>query len=148
MYMRPTVLNVECLFFYVELHCFWVGPINLEPNTSRRIWYTAWRRNALSCVTISLAASGLTFWSCMPNGFTHTSHSWEWHATELDVMIPKKGGYGSATCIFGVWDVGQIQIRSEKSQTTFKLKKRALRVNYEKRASIRALFFTCYLLWW
>jgi hypothetical protein len=26
-------------------------------------------------------------------------------------------------------------------------KKGALRVNYEKRASIRALFFTCYLLW-
>jgi hypothetical protein len=41
----------------------------------------------------------------------------------------------------------QIQIRSEKSQTKFKIKKGALRVNYEKRASIRALFFTCYLLW-
>jgi hypothetical protein len=55
-------------FFDVELLCFWVGPINLELNTSRRIWYTMWCCDALSCVTTSLAASGLTFWSCMPNG--------------------------------------------------------------------------------
>jgi hypothetical protein len=64
----PTVLNVEYLFFYVELLCFWVGPINLEPNTSRRIWYTTWCCDALSCVTTLLAASSQTFWSCMPNG--------------------------------------------------------------------------------
>jgi hypothetical protein len=38
MYKIPTVLNVEYLFFDAELLCFWVGPINLELNTSRRIW--------------------------------------------------------------------------------------------------------------
>jgi hypothetical protein len=55
-------------FFDVELLCFWVGPINLEPNTSHRIWYTMWCCDALSCVTTSLAAPGLTFRSCMQNG--------------------------------------------------------------------------------
>jgi hypothetical protein len=113
MYMRPTVLNVEYLFFWCEATMFWVGPINLEPNTSQRIWYRMWCCDALYCVTMLLAASGLTFRSCMPNGgisdvsaFAHTPRSWEWHATELDVMIPKKGGYGPVTCIFGVWDGG------------------------------------------
>jgi hypothetical protein len=49
MYKIPSVLNVEYLFFDVdvELLCFWVGPINLEPNTSRRIWYTMWCCDAL-----------------------------------------------------------------------------------------------------
>jgi hypothetical protein len=78
MYMRPTVLNVEYLFFDVELLCFWVGPIILEPNTSWRIWYTTWCCDALSGVTTSLAASGLTFRSCMQNGgisFAHTPRS-------------------------------------------------------------------------
>jgi hypothetical protein len=65
MYKIPTVLNVEYLYFCVELLCFWVGPINVEPNTSRRIWYSMWCCDALSCVTTSLAASGLTFRSCM-----------------------------------------------------------------------------------
>jgi hypothetical protein len=104
-YLQCWMLNTY--FFDVELLCFWVGPVDLEPNTSRRIWYMMWCCDALSCVTTSLAASGQIFRSCMPNGgisFTHTPRSWEWHATEFDVMIPKKGGYGPVTCIFGVWD--------------------------------------------
>jgi hypothetical protein len=90
------------------LLCFWVGPINLESNTSRRIQYMMWCYDALSHVTTSLAASGLSFRSCVPNegiSFALTPRSLEWRATELDVLIPKKGGSGPGTCIFGVWDV-------------------------------------------
>ena len=67
-YLQCWMLNTYFLFFDVELLCFLVGPINLEPNTRRRIWYTMRCCDALSCVTMLLAASGLTFRSCMPNG--------------------------------------------------------------------------------
>jgi hypothetical protein len=49
-----------------------------EPKTQRRIWYTMRCFDALSRVTTSLAAWGLTFQSCMTNGgisFTHTPRS-------------------------------------------------------------------------
>jgi hypothetical protein len=104
MYRIPTVLNVERLFFDVKLQCFGWDPINLELNTSRRIQYKMWCCDALSCVTTKLAASGLTFPSCVPSSFARTPRSWEWHSTELDGTIPKKGGSGPTTCIFGVWD--------------------------------------------
>ncbi len=96
-----TVIRLVVVFFCV-------GPINLELNTSRRIQYMMWCYDALLCVTTLLAASSLSFRSCVPNGgisFARTPLSWEWRATEFDVLIPKKRGYGPATCIFGVWDV-------------------------------------------
>jgi hypothetical protein len=84
-YLQCWMLNTY--FFDVELLCFWVGPINLEPNISRRIWYTMWCCDALSCVTTSLAASGLTFRSCMPNGGIELRA----HPTQLRVTCHRVG---------------------------------------------------------
>jgi hypothetical protein len=73
-----------------------------------------WCCDALSCVTTSLAVSGLTFRSCMPNGgisFAHTPRScesdtpqsWMWWYPKKVGMAPRPVFLGFGMCIFLLW---------------------------------------------